>query len=457
MCFYLTHNLAIPVMLSVYVPPGPGHPNKGMMPGDQFKDQKQSTSQSQGSPGKHTAPHGVGGWLNKILSSSDKGRYLEEESHESMPEELNDIVAGEVKDATESTTTEKSVEEKASPPETKQSDQHARESVKQTKQKGSKRKRSMDRARTLAVAAAALAGSKKEHKEKGKQAPTKLTPQQRSHRNLVRLQALCRSVPLPNPSDPVRARSWDAWADREEGSVVFRKNRDALLSHLKQRKLSIELHGSRGAGTVLRQMLSVRDITSEIDDIIKCAVELEAAKSQRHDVSNYALRCLFFTFTQLMIVIYLHQESPWGVPKESITRQTERAADKTLVAFLQKQHFLSDTNVGGTRFIHPTNLELALSHTCGVSPSSGANGASSSSVLASHRSKEDLMAMAQDKHERALVPNCVSPQDIGVTYDMIGGLSEVKELLRQSITYPLKFPHLYNEGIAREAVKGVLL
>lgn len=67
------------------------------------------------------------------------------------------------------------------------------------------------------------------------------------------------------------------------------------------------------------------------------------------------------------------------------------------------------------------------------------------------------MALAQDKHERALVPNCVSPRDIGVTYDMIGGLGEVKELLRQSITYPLKFPHLYSEGIAREAVKGVLL
>ena len=77
--------------------------------------------------------------------------------------------------------------------------------------------------------------------------------------------------------------------------------------------------------------------------------------------------------------------------------------------------------------------------------------------MASHRSKEDLLALAQDKHEKALIPNCVSPQDIGVTYDMIGGLGEVKELLRQSVTYPLKFPHLYSEGIAREAVKGVLL
>lgn len=132
--------------------------------------------------------------------------------------------------------------------------------------------------------------------------------------------------------------------------------------------------------------------------------------------------------------------------------------DKTLVAFLQKQHLRRETSRSDIRFLHPTNVELALSHICGVSPSSGSHGAPSvSSTMASHRSKEDLMALAQDKHERALIPNCVSPQDIGVTYDMIGGLSEVKELLRQSITYPLKFPHLYNEGIAREAVKGVLL
>ena len=51
----------------------------------------------------------------------------------------------------------------------------------------------------------------------------------------------------------------------------------------------------------------------------------------------------------------------------------------------------------------------------------------------------------------------IAPQDIGVTYDMIGGLSAVKETLRQCITYPLKYPRLYQEGIASEAVKGVLL
>jgi ATPase family AAA domain-containing protein 1 len=117
---------------------------------------------------------------------------------------------------------------------------------------------------------------------------------------------------------------------------------------------------------------------------------------------------------------------------------------------------VEETTTASSRFIHPTNLETALSLVCRLSPSPS-GGLSVSNVPASHRNREDILALAQDKHERALVSQVVSPQDIGVTYDMIGGLSEVKELLRQSITYPLKFPHLYSEGIAREAVKGVLL
>lgn len=73
------------------------------------------------------------------------------------------------------------------------------------------------------------------------------------------------------------------------------------------------------------------------------------------------------------------------------------------------------------------------------------------------RSKEEISNIAMDKHERALVSNVISPQDIGVTYEMIGGLEEVKELMRQCITYPLKYPRLYSEGVAAEAVKGLLL
>ena len=148
--------------------------------------------------------------------------------------------------------------------------------------------------------------------------------------------------------------------------------------------------------------------------------------------------------------------------KQTSVAKATLATDKSLVNFLHDDDTTAATDCVHitTQSIHPNSLESALSLMCGVSPAPGSHGSMSSSsggVLASHRTKEDLMALAQDKHERALIPNCVSPQDIGVTYDMIGGLDEVKELLRQSITYPLKFPHLYSEGIAREAVKGVLL
>jgi len=70
---------------------------------------------------------------------------------------------------------------------------------------------------------------------------------------------------------------------------------------------------------------------------------------------------------------------------------------------------------------------------------------------------DELFASIVDKHERALLPNVVSPGEVGVTYDMIGGLADVKEALQQSITYPLKHPRLYKEGLAAEGVKGVLL
>lgn len=77
--------------------------------------------------------------------------------------------------------------------------------------------------------------------------------------------------------------------------------------------------------------------------------------------------------------------------------------------------------------------------------------------LASTAGRHDRTTQQHDRHEQALVTNVILPKDIGVTYDMIGGLGGAKELLRQCITYPLRFPHLYSEGIAKEAVKGVLL
>ena len=246
----------------------------------------------------------------------------------------------------------------------------------------------------------------------------------KAERHLSKLESLCRSITVTSPADPVRAKSWDAWMARERGSVVFRRNRRSLIEELSARFLSLEQKtGSNGAGSAIRQMLSVRDIGDEMEDVIKFAIELEASKSIKD--------------------------------KESPESCGDLNVDISLSQLLMTDEgILQEAN--DYQFIHPSNLETALSMSCRISPSPS-GGITLATSMASHRSKEDIMAMAQDKHERALVSQVVSPQDIGVTYDMIGGLTEVKELLRQSITYPLKFPHLYSEGIAREAVKGVLL
>lgn len=287
------------------------------------------------------------------------------------------------------------------------------------------------RARTMAAAAAVK--TSQDAKDGGQQ-------ENKVERNLGKLESICRPIVVKTPADPVRAKSWESWIRRERGAVIFRQNRRMLNEQLEKHSLSLQEHtGTRGAGSALRQMLSVRLLTEEMEDVMKRAIELEAAKSQRLHESpdqmhqNEMDLDVDFTLSQLLLT------------------------EDGLVATEQRLDAMKSNNEpSGVQFLHPSSLEAALTSVCRISPSP-AGGLSLASDPMAHRSKEEISALAQDKHERALISQVVSPQDIGVTYDMIGGLSEVKELLRQSITYPLKFPHLYSEGIAREAVRGVLL
>jgi SpoVK/Ycf46/Vps4 family AAA+-type ATPase len=299
------------------------------------------------------------------------------------------------------------------------------------------KKKKQKRVRTMAAAAAMLVANKSSDKNK--------SSENKASRNLAKLESICRPVGIATPEDPVRAKSWDSWISRERGAVMFRKNRKVLNDQLGNRNLALEQHtGTRGAGSALRQMLSVRDISSEIEDVIKCAVELEAAKSLRqHETSEE----MHSRETNLDVDISLSQ----------LVLAEDGSLESKEEALATSSSRSTKSKTKGNQFIHPSSLETALSMKCKLSPSPSGGLSAVSSTPVSHRSKEEITALAQDKHERALVSQVVSPQDIGVTYDMIGGLTNVKELLRQSITYPLKFPHLYSEGIAREAVKGVLL
>lgn len=295
------------------------------------------------------------------------------------------------------------------------------------------------RARTIATAAAVMATGQ----QQAEGTPEGELVESKADRNFARLESISRPVAIKTPSDPVRAKSWDSWIARERGAVIFRNNRRVLNEQLENRSLSLQEHvGTRGAGSALRQMLSVRDIADDMEEVIKCAVELEAAKAQRQqETQNEA----FEKEQRLDIDITLSQLL---LTDEGLVENTDsgNGADNNSEAKSKKD----------IQYVHPSSLEKALTIVCRISPSP-TGGLSIAGSPASHRTREEIISLAQDKHERALVSQVVSPQDIGVTYDMIGGLSDVKELLRQSITYPLKFPHLYSEGIAREAVKGVLL
>lgn len=279
------------------------------------------------------------------------------------------------------------------------------------------------RVRTMAAAAAVAAASDAQASKEADKSDNKY------ERNLARLESVCRPIVVETPSDPVRAKSWETWIARERGSVVFRLNRQALNEALVLHSVAIQDHtGTRSAGSALRGMLSVRDIADDMDEIVQAAIEIEAQKSQK----------------KRLTADEIHESENDLEVDVSLSQLLVTEDGSTLVAALD------------SRFLHPSSIESAINMICKISPSPS-GGLSVASSSPSHRTREEITALAQDKHERALVSQVVSPQDIGVTYDMIGGLSEVKELLRQSITYPLKFPHLYSEGIAREAVKGVLL
>ena len=305
---------------------------------------------------------------------------------------------------------------------------HQEDVDKKKEQSDENRKASKEkRIRTMAAAAAVMAAQN----AKGTN-----SKQDKSEKHLVKLEGISQCILLQTPTDPVRAKSWEGWIRRERGAVIFRQNRRELNDQLQKRHLSLQDHtGTKGAGSSLRQMLSVRSLANEMGDVIQRAIEIEAAKAQRRreSLKDEIDLAVDITLSQLLLtdVGLMATEDVLDAPK----RISEHS---------------------GVQYIHPSSLEAALASVCRINPSPGGGLSSSGSSLL-YRSKDDISALVHDKHERALISQVVSPQDIGVTYDMIGGLSEVKELLRQSITYPLKFPHLYSEGIAREAVKGVLL
>ena len=188
-----------------------------------------------------------------------------------------------------------------------------------------------NRVRTAAAAAAMVqANREKDGAENNSDRPDKW------ERHLKKVESLCRSITIATPADPVRAKSWEGWIARERGAVVFRRNRRSLVEELSARFLSLQQKtGSCGAGSALRQMLSVRDIGDEMEDVIKFAIELEASKSIKdrevsEDTNDLEID---YSLSQLLM-------TDDGLLEETTEYQ----------------------------YIHPSNLEAALSMSCRISP-----------------------------------------------------------------------------------------
>ncbi|OJJ46482.1 hypothetical protein ASPZODRAFT_66198 [Penicilliopsis zonata CBS 506.65] len=63
-----------------------------------------------------------------------------------------------------------------------------------------------------------------------------------------------------------------------------------------------------------------------------------------------------------------------------------------------------------------------------------------------------------NQYEQAVAMDVVTPEDIAVSFEDIGGLDEIIEELKESVIYPLTMPHLYSSSSSLlNAPSGVLL
>ncbi|KAI0076709.1 ATPase [Panus rudis PR-1116 ss-1] len=62
-----------------------------------------------------------------------------------------------------------------------------------------------------------------------------------------------------------------------------------------------------------------------------------------------------------------------------------------------------------------------------------------------------------DEYERQIASEIIHPDDIDVGFEDIGGLDPIVNSLRESVIYPLLYPHLFSASTLLGAPKGVLL
>jgi hypothetical protein len=57
-----------------------------------------------------------------------------------------------------------------------------------------------------------------------------------------------------------------------------------------------------------------------------------------------------------------------------------------------------------------------------------------------------LQTVAEDEYEKALITAVIPPSEVGVKFDHIGALENVKTTLQELVTLPLQRPELFSRG-----------
>lgn len=78
-----------------------------------------------------------------------------------------------------------------------------------------------------------------------------------------------------------------------------------------------------------------------------------------------------------------------------------------------------------------------------------------SDVKSSKKSLKDVVT--ENEFEKRLLADVIPPNDIGVTFDDIGALENVKETLKELVMLPLQRPELFCKGQLTKPCKGILL
>ncbi|KAJ6825477.1 uncharacterized protein M6B38_376340 [Iris pallida] len=75
----------------------------------------------------------------------------------------------------------------------------------------------------------------------------------------------------------------------------------------------------------------------------------------------------------------------------------------------------------------------------------------------SRKPAQNLKMLAKDEYESNFVSAVVTPDEIGVKFDDIGALEDVKKTLNELVTLPMRRPELFSRGNLLRPCKGILL